>query len=138
MLLLSWDESENATMIVQESSSYEIELLVVEEEKSTYGNHWLLDSACSNYVCCKKKWFDINDAYGDEVVKLGNGDYLEIVGNDTVKIKMHNGCVRTLSDLRYVPTLERNLISLDRLEALAYGYSASDGVMQVYRGSLRW
>ena len=111
-------------------------MLIVEEEKSTYIDCWLLDSACSNHICCKKEWFDSYDTCGNEIVRLTNGDYLDIVGKGTVKIKMHNGYVWTLGDVRYVPTLGRNLISLGRLDTLGYRYSIRDGVKQVCRGSL--
>ena len=50
---------------------------------------------------------------------MANGDCLDIVGKGTVKIKMYSGYVRTFGDVRYVPTLERNLISLGRIDALA-------------------
>ena len=48
-----------------------------------------MDYACSNDVCCKKEWFDTYDTCGDEVVKLANGDCLDIVGKGTMKIKMY-------------------------------------------------
>ena len=110
---------------------------VKEKEKRTYSDCWLLDSTPSNHVCCKKEWFDTYDGCGDEVMKLANGDCLDIVGKGTVKIKMYNGCVWTFGDVRYVSALGRNSISLGKLNALGYGYSPRYGVMQVCRGSLK-
>ena len=54
---------------------------------------------------------------------------MDIVGKGIVKIKMHNGCVQTLYDVRYVPTLRRNLIFLGRLDALGYECIAREGVI---------
>ena len=39
-------------------------------------------------------------------------------GMDTVRIKMFDVIVRELKDVRYVPQLKRNLISVGALEAL--------------------
>ena len=64
------EKYENVAIIVQEPSSYEIELQMVEEEKSTYSNCLLLDFACFNYVCFKKEWFVTYYACGGKVVKL--------------------------------------------------------------------
>ena len=65
-----------------------------------------------------------------------NGDCLDIIGKGTVKMKMHNGCARTLGDVRYVLGLKRNLISLGRFDILGYKYSARDEVIQICRCSL--
>jgi hypothetical protein len=43
---------------------------------------------------------------------------------------------RTLKDVRYVPTMFRNLISLSTLDNMGYKYFASDGVLKVSKCSL--
>ena len=55
---------QDVAIVVQESSSYQIELLIIEEKKSAYSEDWLLDSIDSNHVCCKKEWFDTYDTCG--------------------------------------------------------------------------
>jgi hypothetical protein len=49
---------------------------------------------------------------------------------------MFDGIVRTLTEVRHVPTMSRNLISLSTLDIKGYKYSAGDGVMKVTKGSL--
>ena len=41
-----------------------------------------------------------------------------VEGMSTVRIKMFDGIVRELKEVRYVPQLKRNLISVGALEAL--------------------
>ncbi|CAD6257107.1 unnamed protein product [Miscanthus lutarioriparius] len=53
-----------------------------------------------------------------------------------VQIKTDDGMTRTLKNVRYIPGMSRNLISLSTLDAEGYKYSGSDGVLKVSKGSL--
>lgn len=41
----------------------------------------------------------------------------KIVGMENIKIKMYNGAMRTLTQVRHVPDLKRNLLSLRTLDS---------------------
>lgn len=56
----------------------------------------------------------------------------EISSVRTVRIGMFDRVVRTLSGVRYIPMMHRNLVSLGVLESKGCGYSAR-GVMKVTR-----
>ena len=56
------------------------------------------------------------------------------VGN--IKIKMFDGAVRTLTEVRHVPELRKSLISLGTLEASGCKYTGEGGVLKVKRGAL--
>ncbi|OIT28969.1 hypothetical protein A4A49_56194, partial [Nicotiana attenuata] len=49
---------------------------------------------------------------------------------------MHDGVVRTLTDLRHVPDLMKNLISLGTLEYLGCKYIGEGGVLKVYHSAI--
>jgi hypothetical protein len=49
---------------------------------------------------------------------------------------MHEGIVRTLTDVRYIPNMSKNLISLSTLHAKRYKYSGGDRVLKVSKDSL--
>jgi hypothetical protein len=51
-------------------------------------------------------------------------------------IKTDDGMTRTLKNVRYIPGMSRNLISLSTLDAEGYKYSGSNGVLKVSKGSL--
>jgi len=53
----------------------------------------------------------------------------------TVYIKMFNGMMRELKEVRYIPQLKRNLISVGALEALSLEISIGDSVLKMTRGS---
>ena len=54
----------------------------------------------------------------------------------TVHIKMEDGIVRELKEVRYVPQLKMNLISVGALEALGLVISVRDGVLKMIKGSM--
>ena len=48
-------------------------------------------------------------------------------GVGTIQIKMFDGMIRELKEVRYVPQLKRNLISVGALEALGLVVSIKEG-----------
>lgn len=67
---------------------------------------------------------------------MGNDDVCEIKGIRTIHLKMHNGAVKTLTEVRYVPDLKKNLLSLEVLESSGYKISMHGGVLRAIRGAL--
>jgi len=59
-----------------------------------------------------------------------------VEGIATVRIKMFDGMVRKLKEVRYIPQLKRNLISVGTLKVLGHGVSVSDGVLKMTKGSM--
>jgi len=49
----------------------------------------------------------------------------------TVQIKMFDGMVRELEEVRYVPQVKKYLISVGALEALGHVVSVRDGVLKI-------
>jgi hypothetical protein len=49
---------------------------------------------------------------------------------------MFNGTVRELVDVRYVPEIKSNLISLGVLESCGYKYTCQGGALTLSKGSL--
>ena len=84
----------------------------------------------------KKDWFDTYKPYNGGMVQMGNNATCLVIGIDTVKIKMFDGVVRVLSNVRHVPDLRKNLISLGVLDDLGYSYSSKGGIMKITKGAL--
>jgi len=66
---------------------------------------------------------------------MGNYAQCKVVGKGTIKIKTHDGIVRTLIGVRYVSELKQNLISLGTLESHGCRYSVEGGVYKVSKGA---
>ncbi|GKA87844.1 retrovirus-related pol polyprotein from transposon TNT 1-94 [Tanacetum coccineum] len=71
-----------------------------------------------------------DDRYGDEWILDS------VVGIGTIQIKMFDGTVRTLKDVRHVPELKKNLISLGTLDSIGCDYQGRGGVLKVSKGAL--
>jgi len=67
---------------------------------------------------------------------MGDDHPCNMEGIGTVCIKIDDGIIRELKEVRYVPQLKRNLISVGVLEALGLMVSIRDGVLKMIKGSM--
>ena len=70
------------------------------------------------------------------VVLMGNNASCKVAGIRTVHIRMFDGVVGALGDVRHVPGLKRNLISSSTLDAKGYKYTGEGGVLKISKGAL--
>lgn len=122
----------NANTVEEDSDG---SVLLVSSDALKSKGDWIMDSACSFHMCPNKDWFSTYEPVNG-VVLMGNDAACKVAGKGAVRIKMHDGVIRTLSDVRHVPDLKKNLISMGTLDALGYKYTGSDGVLKVSRGAL--
>ena len=62
---------------------------------------------------------------------MGNGDVSYITRMDSIWLRNHDGSIKFLTDVRYVPKFKKNLISLGALESKALVVIIRDGVLNV-------
>uniref|UniRef100_A0A2C9VMS6 Retrovirus-related Pol polyprotein from transposon TNT 1-94-like beta-barrel domain-containing protein n=1 Tax=Manihot esculenta TaxID=3983 RepID=A0A2C9VMS6_MANES len=67
---------------------------------------------------------------------MGNDHPCKVVGINTIKIRMYDGVIRTLTNIRYVPNMRNNLISLPVLNNLGCKFSSEGGILKVMKGAL--
>ena len=67
---------------------------------------------------------------------LGNNKSCQIKGIGSIRIRLHNGLEKVMSNVRYIPELKRNLISLGVLDELGYTIKLEAGVIKIMKGSL--
>lgn len=69
---------------------------------------------------------------------MGDNHMCKVQGMGNVKVKMHDGCIRVLSNVRHVPELKKNLVSLGYLERNGYGFSShpGTGVLKICKGQM--
>ncbi|XXG39781.1 hypothetical protein AAC387_Pa01g0653 [Persea americana] len=79
---------------------------------------------------------DVAETNSDGAEVLSVTVVCKVVGIGAIKIKMHDGIVRTLSDVRHIPELKKNLISLGTLDFNGCAYKAGGGVMRISKGAL--
>ena len=67
---------------------------------------------------------------------MGNDVSYRIVRMGNIKVKMFDGVLRTLCDVRHVLDLRKNLISLGTLDNNGFNYLYVNEVMKVRKGVL--
>ena len=87
-------------------------------------------------MCPRRDFFESYKPYSSDSVLMGNNVVCQTNGIGTVKIKMFDGIVRTLTDVKHVPDLKKNLISLGTLDATGCKFTAVGGVMKVSKGAM--
>ena len=101
-----------------------------------YQEAWQLDSGASHHMCSHRNWFISYQSVDEGVVFMGNGIPCKIVGVGSIRIRMFDGIVKELTDVRYVPELKSNLISLGVLDSCGYKYTGQGGALTLSKGSL--
>ncbi|KAG8473480.1 hypothetical protein CXB51_035660 [Gossypium anomalum] len=77
------------------------ELLVASVNDSKVSGEWILDSGCTFHMSLNWDWFTTYETVSEGVVLMGNNASCKIAGVGTIKVKMFDGVVRTLSDVRH-------------------------------------
>ncbi|KAL7995831.1 putative integrase, catalytic core, Zinc finger, CCHC-type, ribonuclease H-like superfamily [Plasmopara halstedii] len=87
-------------------------------EKSAIYKTWLLDSGASCHVTSERGDFDdFRELASPIVITLTSGERLDARGSESVRFTLQNGAAVTLTDVLYVPMLDRRLVSVAALTA---------------------
>ena len=97
---------------------------------------WVVDSGASFHATPDRKHF-LDYVQGDfGQVQLGDNRPCKIVGMGNVKIKQRNGNIWLLKEVKHVPDLGKNLISIGQLASEGCISIFIDKTWKVIRGSL--
>ena len=107
----------------QDDSDSDGDVLTVSSEKSC--GAWLLDSASSFHATPKKKWLLSYIEEDGGLAHLGDDSAYRIMGVGNIKFKMCDGQEVLLKDVKHVPGLRRNLISLGILHEKGWLYQGA-------------
>ena len=127
----TFNKQGNVTVAEQGYDSAEALTISEDEAKDV----WVLDSGCTYHMSPNKEWFrNLQTQVGGSVL-LGNDDSCKVKGIGNIRIKLQNGSIRCITNVRYIPELKRNLISLGTLESQGYTFKYENGVLVVSKGS---
>ncbi|KAL8151855.1 LOW QUALITY PROTEIN: hypothetical protein V2J09_021663, partial [Rumex salicifolius] len=93
--------SKSANVVQNDSSEVGIQIC------SHHTDSWILDSSCSFHMTPHKKWFETYKAGNLGFVRLGDDKTCGII-----KVPMHDGIIRTLTEVCHIPALKKNMIFL--------------------------
>ncbi|KAM0995986.1 hypothetical protein ACFX2C_006047 [Malus domestica] len=83
---------------------------------------WVLDTGCTHHMTPHKDWFSSLKEFDGGVVFMGDDNPCTTKGIGTVCLKLHDGMVKELTGVRYVPNLKKNLISLGTLKSKGFRF----------------
>ncbi|KAH0686332.1 hypothetical protein KY289_017085 [Solanum tuberosum] len=128
-------EKASASIVEQVHYSDDDYVLTTSCNSEVYDNKWVLDSGCTLHMTFRRDWFSSYETSGG-IVLMGNSATCKIVGIGLVRVRCHDGTVRTITEVRHVPDLKKKLISLGTLDKQGYKYMSEGGAMKVTKGSL--
>ena len=96
------------------------------------GNHserdiWLIESSVSCHMTPHREWFYEYGKYNGGDVYLGDDSPASINGHGRVKLKLKDRRVRTLHGVIHILNLERNLISIGKMNVAGIKTVCGDG-----------
>ncbi|KAA0043826.1 putative gag-pol polyprotein [Cucumis melo var. makuwa] len=97
---------------------------------------WIMDSGCTFHMTPHRDFLTNFQKVDGGKVLLGDNGTCDVKGTGSVQIATHDGMVRILTNVLYVPKLKRNLISLGELDRSGCTIKSENGVMKVTKGSL--
>ena len=97
---------------------------------------WVLDSGASFHTTPHQNILRnyVTGDYG--VVYLADGEPLKIIGIGDVEIKLSNGSIWKLQQVRHVPELKKNLISVGQLDESGHSINFAGGMWKVSKGAM--
>ncbi|GKC85557.1 retrovirus-related pol polyprotein from transposon TNT 1-94, partial [Tanacetum coccineum] len=108
-------------------------LMAVSEERFL---EWIMDSGGSFYMTPRRDFFFDFKEFNGGTVLLGDNRACVIRGTRKVRVQMKDGSSFVLENVRYIPELKRNLISLSTLHREGYTVKLQNGRVKVIKGSL--
>jgi len=65
---------------------------------------------------------------------MENDAACQMIGIGTVRIKMFDGVVKDLTDVRYIPQMKKNIISVGVVEPKRLKVTLENGILKVTKG----
>uniref|UniRef100_A0A251V331 Putative zinc finger, CCHC-type n=1 Tax=Helianthus annuus TaxID=4232 RepID=A0A251V331_HELAN len=110
------------------------DVLVV--SKGNQDDNWILDSGGSYHMTPHREYFQDIEMQDMGTVKLGDDRTCRVQGQGTVVIKLENGTELKLVNVRFIPELTRNIISLGIFEKEGCSVSLKNGKAKIIKGSM--
>ena len=98
-----------------------------------------MDIRYGHYLSCLLKaryWCVSFEKLDCGLVQTGDDSTCGRDGVGAILIKMFDGMVRELKNVRYVPQMKKNLISIRALKAQGLEFSDRDGVLKILKYSM--
>ncbi|CAM8964429.1 unnamed protein product [Rhodiola kirilowii] len=111
--------------VAEHDVNSEEDLALLANEQPHYKDVWILDSGASYHICPCREWFSTYEQIDGGNISIANSDVCKAVGIGSIRIRMYNGSFCTLNEVRHVPQMTKNLISLSLLDSKGFSFRGS-------------
>ncbi|CAN6886732.1 unnamed protein product, partial [Brassica oleracea] len=112
------------------------EAAISSENRRRFADIWLFDSGATYHMTSRREWFHHYESISGGSVYSCNDHELKIVGTGSIQLKMYDGTVCTIHEVRHVEGLKKNLLSVGQLDDLGCKVEVQNGTLKVIRGAL--
>ena len=98
--------------------------------------NWAIDSSASYHLTSHQDYFSSYTSGDFGSVRMGNDGSSRVVGKGTIYLESSTGCKLILRNVRHVPDIRLNLISIGRLDEEGYFSHFNDGKWKLCKGNL--
>lgn len=96
-------------------------------------DEWVMDTGCSYHM--RREWFeDLREDVGGSV-RMGNKTTSKVRGIGNVRIRNEDGSTFLLTQVRFIPDMDRHLLSMGTLEKIGCGFESKNGLLKVTDGT---
>ena len=128
------EDSVQVAVALGDESYEDADVLVVSSLETE--DSWVIDSGCSYHMCPRIEYFETLKMVQGGVVRLGDNKACKVHGIGTVRLKMFDDRELLIHNVRYVPELKRNLLSISMFDDLGYCTRVEHGVLKISRDEL--
>ena len=125
-------DDENANVVEEFNVMYDDELVNLTASETC----WVIDSGATIHATSRRDFFSSYTPGNYGVVRMGNQHVSKIAGKGDVCLETENGTKLVLRNVRHVPDIRLNLISVERLDDEGYCNTFCNGQWKLTKGSL--
>jgi hypothetical protein len=134
--LLKNMDNEDSNVSVAQSSDEDSDFALTCSSFVCHSNEWIMDSASTCHICPSRELFYHLEEFKGGSIYMGNDQTCEILGIGKIKLKLHDGTVRFLTGVRYIPDFKKNLILVGLLESKGFKIAMENGTLKILNGAL--
>jgi hypothetical protein len=97
---------------------------------------WLMDSKAIRHMTPHQDWFYTYELISRGSMFMNNDHALKIVGIGTIKLKIYDGSIHTILEVRRVKGLKKNILSVGQFDNLGCKIHLDNGIIKIVRGVL--
>ena len=119
-----------------DSDSSWFTLSIAPSDCHSNASEWVLDTGATYHICPRREMFASFEKLDGGVMLFNDGRICCVERNGAVRIRLYDGTMRDLNEVKYIPRMTKNLISVGGLKAKGLRGTLGEGILKMSSGSL--